>query len=81
MASKEAREEFQQEPNHSEGVALTVVKQGSGSTEKVINNLVEGIMSSMSYVGATTLEEFREKAIFVKITPSAVKENGAHHGG
>ena len=81
MASKEAREDFQQDPNHSEGVALTVVKQGSGSTEKVINNLVEGIMSSMSYVGATTLEEFREKAIFVKITPSAVKENGAHHGG
>lgn len=80
MASKEAREDFQQDPNYLEGITLTVVKKGLGSTEKVINNLVEGIMSSMSYVGARTLEEFREKAMFVKITPSAGKENGAHHG-
>jgi IMP dehydrogenase len=80
MASKEAREECGQASNHTEGVSKLVSKQGKGSTEKVIIDIVEGIMSSMSYSGATTIEDFQEKALFVKVTPSSVKENGAHHG-
>jgi IMP dehydrogenase len=80
MASKEARENFNQNSQHAEGIALNVVKKGVGSTEDVINNLVEGIMSAMSYTNAKTLDDFREKAMFVKVTPSSVKENGAHYG-
>jgi IMP dehydrogenase len=81
MASKEARENFNQSSQHAEGIALNVVKKGVGSTEEVVNNLVEGIMSSMSYSNAINLQEFRDKAMFVKVTPSSVKENGAHYGG
>lgn len=80
MASKEARMDFDQSPQHAEGVSLNVVKKGVGSTEEVVNNLVDGVMSAMSYTNATTLQDFRDKAMFVKVTPSSVKENGAHYG-
>jgi len=81
MASEEAREECGQSPNHAEGISVLVSKKGNGSTEKVVTDIVEGIMSSMSYSGARNIEEFQEKALFVKVTPSSVKENGAHYGG
>lgn len=49
-----------------------------GSVRKVIADLVAGIRSGMSYSGATTLDELKEAAIFVRVTANAVKENGAH---
>jgi len=32
----------------------------------------------MSYVGARKLDEFKENAQFVPVSPLSIKENGAH---
>lgn len=79
MASKEAREKFTgKESNNAEGVSTEVRALPAGSTESVITDIVEGIRSSMSYVGARSLYSFQEKATFVRVSPSTVIENGPH---
>lgn len=49
-----------------------------GKVADVLKDIEGGLRSSFTYVGAQTLEEFREKAEFVFITGNALKENGAH---
>ncbi len=46
----------------------------SGSIAHLINNLMNGLRSSMSYVGARTVEEFKEKVEFVWISNSGFEE-------
>jgi IMP dehydrogenase len=46
----------------------------SGSISHVVNNLMNGLRSSMSYVGAKTIEEFHEKVEFVWISNSGFEE-------
>lgn len=48
------------------------------SVKSIIEDFVAGIRSGMSYSGATTLDELREAATFIRVTQSAVRENGAH---
>ncbi len=50
-----------------------------GPVENVLNNLIGGLRVGMSYAGASTLKELREKATFVKITNSGMIE-GTPHG-
>lgn len=52
-----------------------------GSVGEVLKDIEGGIRSSMTYVGAKNLREFRENAQFVKISNSTVRENGAHGKG
>lgn len=49
-----------------------------GKTKRIFNTLVDGIKSSMSYVGANSLEEFYEKAKFVTVTTNGVIEAQPH---
>ena len=49
-----------------------------GSVEKILQNIEGGIRSSFSYVGASTMAEFQEKAEIVEISYSTLKENFAH---
>ena len=49
-----------------------------GSVLDVIKELVGGIKSGLSYSGARDLKSFREKAVFVRVTPNCTKENGPH---
>ena len=37
-----------------------------------------GLKSGMGYVGASTLEELRERANFVRITAGGLRESHAH---
>ncbi len=37
-----------------------------------------GLRSGMGYVGARTIEELRQKAKFVQITPAGLKESHVH---
>lgn len=46
-----------------------------GPVENILKQLEGGLRSSMSYVGAFNLKEFREKVQFVKITNSGIIEN------
>lgn len=60
----------------SEGVEAAVPYRGSA--REVLTQLVGGLQSGMSYSGAHTLDELYEKAIFVRMTPSGLKESLPH---
>jgi len=60
----------------AEGVEAAVPYRGKA--REVLNQLVGGLQSGMSYSGATTIEEFQEKAIFVRMTGAGLKESGPH---
>ena len=54
-----------------EGVEATVPYRGSA--DAVVAELVGGLRSAMSYADATTLEEFRANAPFVRITAAGLR--------
>jgi IMP dehydrogenase len=49
-----------------------------GPLAEVIYQLLGGLRSGMGYVGAATIEELREKAKFVRISASGLKESHVH---
>ncbi len=49
-----------------------------GSLTNVIYQLLGGLRSGMGYVGAATIEELREKANFVRISASGLRESHVH---
>lgn len=49
-----------------------------GNVSNVVYQLIGGLKASMGYVGSSTLEEMREKARFVRITSTTIKENYPH---
>lgn len=60
----------------AEGVEAAVPYRGKA--REILTQLVGGIQSGMSYSGAHTLQEFHEKAIFVKMTGAGLKESMPH---
>ena len=51
----------------------------SGSVQEVLKPFLAGLKSGMSYSGAHNIKEFWEKAEFVKMTMSGIKESYPHH--
>jgi len=60
----------------AEGVEAAVPYRGKA--REVLTQLVGGLQSGMSYSGATSIEEFQRKAIFVRMTGAGLRESGAH---
>jgi IMP dehydrogenase len=60
----------------AEGVEAAVPYRGRA--REVLNLLVGGLQSGMSYSGAHSIEEFQQKAIFVRMTGAGLKESGPH---
>lgn len=60
----------------AEGVEAAVPYRGRA--REVLTQLVGGLQSGMSYSGVTSIEEFQEKAIFVRMTGAGLRESGAH---
>lgn len=60
----------------AEGVEAAVPYRGKA--REVLTQLVGGLQSGMSYSGAYTIEEFQEKAIFLRMTGAGLKESGPH---
>jgi IMP dehydrogenase len=65
--------------------ALKLVPEGvegqvpyKGPVAHVLHQLAGGLRSAMGYVGGRTLEEFRNKAEFVRISGAALRESHAH---
>jgi IMP dehydrogenase len=56
----------------AEGVSMPLKK--TRSVEDVVNELVGGIRSGMSYSGAQTIKELQAKAEFIRISPASVAE-------
>jgi len=49
-----------------------------GPLADVVFQLMGGLRSGMGYVGATSLDELREKAQFVRVTPGGLRESHVH---
>jgi IMP dehydrogenase len=60
----------------AEGVEAAVPYRGK--VREVLMQLVGGLQSGMSYSGVHTLEEFQQKAIFVRMTGAGLRESGPH---
>ena len=65
--------------------ALKLVPEGiegqvpyKGSIEAVIHQLTGGLRAAMGYVGAKTLADFTERALFVRITGAGLRESHVH---
>ena len=61
---------------YAEGVEAYVPYTGSASD--VIKRLVAGLRSGMSYVGARTIEELRNNAVFIRVTETSLRESAPH---
>jgi len=80
MASKEAADDFLgglTDWKTSEGVETKV--RCKGPVKKVIGDLMGGIRSGMTYCGANTIEEIRQRAEWVEVT-AAGRYEGTPHG-
>ncbi|AKG38675.1 MAG: IMP dehydrogenase [Infirmifilum sp.] len=72
LASGSARYgEFKRVPEGVEGLV-----ECRGSVRNVVEWIIGGIKQGMGYVGARNIRELQEKSIFVKLTPSGVRESG-----
>ncbi len=60
----------------AEGVEAAVPYRGRA--REMLTQLVGGLQSGMSYSGAHSIEEFQEKAIFMRMTGAGLKESGPH---
>jgi IMP dehydrogenase len=49
-----------------------------GHVKDVVNELCGGLRSGMSYINATTIAEISEKAFFIELTSTGLRENHAH---
>ena len=49
-----------------------------GTLSENIFQLIGGLKSGMGYVGCRTIDELREKARFIKISPAGLRESHAH---
>jgi IMP dehydrogenase len=59
-----------------EGVEAVVPLRGDAAS--VVQELVGGLRSGMSYSNAATVEQMKERARFVRITPGGLKESHPH---
>ena len=59
-----------------EGVTATVPYKGE--VGKIIQTLMAGVKSAMSYSDARTITDFWERAEFVRVTPAGLTENHPH---
>ena len=60
----------------AEGVEA--LKEVSASLDDVLTQLVGGIQSGMGYLGAANLNDLREKARFIRVTPAGQRESAPH---
>jgi IMP dehydrogenase len=60
----------------AEGVEAAVPYRGKA--REVLNQLVGGLQSGMSYSGAKDILEFQQKAIFTRMTGAGLRESGPH---
>ena len=49
-----------------------------GPVANVLHQLVGGVKAAMGYTGSATLEQFRERAEFIRITNAGLKESHVH---
>jgi len=76
MASKEAQQNWKGTYSSFEGVSSTILYRGS--VVDVLNDLERGIRSGLSYSGALSIEELRDKCVWSKQTNAGQIESSPH---
>jgi|TARA_Y100000296_G_scaffold79331_1_gene103104 IMP dehydrogenase len=76
MASKEAQFDWRKKTSSLEGVSSIIPYKGS--VINILEDLDKGIRSGLSYSGARTLKEFRQKAVLTTQSPASQIESSAH---
>lgn len=82
MASKEAQDDYMggmADWKTAEGVAIEVVAKGP--VKAVIQDLMGGIRSGMTYCGAATIKDLQRKAQFMEVTQAGRVEGSPHAMG
>ena len=64
------------EKKNVEGYSTTVPYKGK--VKRIVEDVISGLRSSMSYVGAYTIEEYQAKCEFVKVTNAGIIEAKPH---
>jgi IMP dehydrogenase len=57
---------------------IEALKEVVGPVERVLSQLVGGIQSGMGYLGAANLEQLRNKARYIRVSPAGMKEAAPH---
>lgn len=60
----------------SEGIEAYV--EYRGSIEELVNRLISGLRAGMAYIGAGSIREMPEKAIFIRVTNAGLRESYPH---
>jgi len=76
MASRKAQEDWKGQATSVEGEITKVPYRGK--VEDIFDELVNGILSGMSYQDAHNLKELRDHAVFIKQTQAGYRESIAH---
>ena len=82
MASREAQEDFMGSMSDwktAEGVSLEIPCRGP--VKEVLQDVMGGIRSGLTYCGAATIKDLQRKAQFMEITPAARVEGTPHAVG
>ena len=76
MASKDAQIEWRGHYSSDEGVTSYVKSQGP--LEGVVDGLIRGVRSGLSYSGCRAITEFHQRSEFIQQTPLGNVESGTH---
>lgn len=57
---------------------IEALKEVCGSVDRVLAQLIGGIQSGMGYLGAKNLEQLREKARYIRVSPAGQREASPH---
>ncbi len=76
MASREAQKSWRNAVGSVEGIATTV--DAKGPVKDTLLDLSWGIKSGLSYSGATSIKDFRSRAVFIEQTAAGAKESNTH---
>ena len=81
MARGSADRYFQAEVRDSlklvpEGIEAQVPYKGA--VDAVLHQLTGGLRAGMGYCGAHTLEQLRERARFIRVSPAGIRESHPH---
>jgi IMP dehydrogenase len=57
---------------------IEALKEACGPLDRVLASLIGGIQSGMGYLGAKNLEELREKARYIRVSPAGQREAAPH---
>jgi IMP dehydrogenase len=69
------------EKNPAQKVApegVEALKEACGSVDRVLAQLIGGIQSGMGYLGAKNLEQLRQKARYIRVSPAGMREAAPH---